>query len=170
MRLRPYTTLRKHEVLNFAAISFLISEAGSMVQVDPSTKFSDLRPVRSGPQLYNVLGFGLFLYGDRDFDVETESVVRTLCFCLLYIPVFALRSYRVVPTDDGWHYLGRVPVAGAARLLSVAAVVALVGGSAFIGVNAYLNSPGQVAARKLAEADRLVSVGRVGDAVVLFAD
>jgi hypothetical protein len=141
-----------------------------MVQVDPSAKFSDLRPVRSRPPLYHFCGFGLYLYGDRDFDMETQSFVRTLCFCLLCIPVVALRSYRVTPTDEGWRYLGRVPVSGAARLLSLGSAVVLLGFGGTIGVTAYLKSPSQVASRQLAEADRLAALGRMGDAVVLFAD
>ena len=38
-----------------------------MVQVDASSKFSDLRPIRSDPPLYHLCGFGLYLYGERDF-------------------------------------------------------------------------------------------------------
>ena len=89
-----------------------------MVQVDPSAKFADLKPVKSPPRLHHLLGFGLYLYGDRDFDMDTQSFVRTLCFCLFYIPVVAFRAYRVAPTDDGWRYLGVVPLSPSARWLS----------------------------------------------------
>jgi hypothetical protein len=59
------------------------TEVNAMVQVDPSAKFPDLRPIRSDPPQYHLFGCGLYLYGDRDFDVETQSFVRTHCFCLL---------------------------------------------------------------------------------------
>jgi hypothetical protein len=147
-----------------------MSEAGSMVQVDASAKFADLRPVKRRPRLYHLLGFGLYLYGDRDFDMDTQSFVRTLCFCLLYIPVVAFRSFRVTPTDEGWRYLGVVPLSRSARSLSLASAIVLLAGGGFIGVNAYWNSPHRVAERKLAEADRLLALGRVRDAVLLLAD
>ena len=68
-----------------------------MVVADPSTRFSDLHPMKSDPPLYHIWGFGLYLCGERDFDPETASFVRTLCFCLLYFPIYALR----VPGDAG---------------------------------------------------------------------
>jgi hypothetical protein len=150
--------------------TFLTLEAGSMVQADPCAKFADLRPMKSPPRLYHFFGFGLYLHGDRDFDMETQSFVRTLCLCVLYIPVLALRSYRVAPSVDGWSYLGVTPVSRSARLLSLASAALLLGGAGFIGARAYLNSPIRVATRKLAEVDRLFAIGKVRDAVVVLAD
>ncbi len=141
-----------------------------MVQVDPSAKFSDLRPINSVPALFHFFGFGLYLYGERDFDLETESFVRTLCFCVMYIPIFALRAYRVVPTDDGWHYLGRVPVSDSARLLGAFLSVSILVGCGYLGVNAYFNSPGYLASQKMAEANRLAAAGHIGEAAKLLAD
>src|SRR5262245_47312139 len=113
-----------------------------MVQVNPAAKFADLRPVRSGPPLFHLFGFGLYLYGERDFDEETGSFIRTLCFCLMYIPVLAWRAYRVAPLDDGWTCLGRVPVSGPARASSLIGAIAVMGGGAYLGAESYVNSPG----------------------------
>ena len=111
-----------------------------MVSAQMSAKFPDLKRVARRPRLPHLLGFGLYLYGDRDFDMETQSFVRTLYFCLLYIPVLALRSYRVTPTDDGWSYLGTVPVSGTVRLYSLVWAAVLLGGGGLAGVNAYWNA------------------------------
>jgi hypothetical protein len=147
-----------------------ILEAGSMVQADPSAKFADLRGMKAPPRLYHFFGFGLYLYGDRDLDLETQSFVRTLCLCVLYIPVLAIRSYRVAPSDDGWSYLGVTEVSRSARLLSLASTVALLGGGGFIGAHAYFNAPSRVATRKLAEVDRFLALGQVREAAAILAD
>jgi hypothetical protein len=141
-----------------------------MVHVDPSTKFPDLRPAGSGPPLYHLLGFGLYLYGERDCDEETESFVRTLCFCVLYIPVLAWRAYRVAPLDDGWVSLGRVPVSRPAGVFSLVGLIALLGGGGYLAADAYLNSPGVVVARKMAAAERLAAGGSVGEAARLLGE
>src|SRR5262249_19686046 len=144
-------------------------ESHAMVQVDPSTKFPDLQPMRSDPPQYHLFGFGLYLYGDRDFDVETQSFVRTLCFCVLYLPLIPLRAYRAAPALDGWHYLGRVPVSGPARIWSAVVCVALLATGGALGAHAYRNAPGRVAARQIEEAERLAAIGQVGDAAKLLA-
>jgi hypothetical protein len=139
-----------------------------MVQPDAFTKFPDLRPVKSPPPLHHLWGFGLYLYGERDFDLETVSFVRTLCFCLLYIPVLPLRAYRVTPTDDGWNYLGRVPVSTPARLFGSLISLSLLGGGTYLGLEAYWNSPSVRAHRYLAEADKLEAEGQAAKAAPLL--
>ena len=140
-----------------------------MVQVDPAAKFSDLQPMRSDPPQYHIFGFGLYLYGDRDFDVETQSFVRTLCFCLLYIPIIPLRAYRAAPEIDGWRYLGRVPVSRPARAWSLALCLGVLVAGGALGVHAVWNAPWRVAARQMEEADRSLADGRVGDAAERLA-
>ena len=87
----------------------------------------------------------------------------------MYIPIFALRAYRVVPTDDGWHYLGRVPVSDSARLLGAFLSVSILVGGGYLGVNAYFNSPGYLASQKMVEANRLAAAGHIGEAAKLLA-
>ena len=139
-----------------------------MAVADPSTKFSDLVPIKADPRPYHIWGFGLYLCGERDFDLETGSFVRTLCFCLLYIPIFALRAYRVTPTEEGWSFLGRVPVATGARVFSMIATLVLLGGSGYLGFEAYWNSPEVVGSRNLAEAERLEAEGHADLAAPLL--
>jgi hypothetical protein len=118
----------------------------------------------------HLCGFGLYLYGDRDYDKETQSFVRTLCLCVMYIPILALRSYRVAPADNGWRQLGRVPVSAPARVLSLVTLIALVGGGGLFGAVAYLYSPSQIAQRRLTAADRLIAQGKIGDSAGLLAE
>src|SRR5262249_24378604 len=139
-----------------------------MMQAEPSARFPDVRPITSDPQLFHLWGFGLYLYGERDFDPPTESFVRTVCFCLLYIPIFAWRAYRVAPTDDGWKILGRVPVSPASRVLSALASLTVLGGSGYLAFMAYWNSPEVVASRNLAAADRLEAEGHAEQAAPLL--
>src|SRR4051812_23498202 len=108
-----------------------------MVDVDLSAKFPDLRPDRSIPPVRNILGFGLFLYGDRDYDLETESFVRTLWLCVLYFPLFALRAYRTAPGDQGWVVLGREPLSTGAKLSSLMLVLLASFGGGYSGYRAY---------------------------------
>jgi tetratricopeptide (TPR) repeat protein len=140
-----------------------------MVRVDPTAKFADPRPTLAEPPLYHLFGFGLYLYGDRDFDVETQSFVRTLCLCVLYIPLIPIRAYRAAPALDGWSYLERVPVSGGARAWSLAAWLALLGAGGALGAHAVWNAPERVAARHMEQAEQLAEGGRVGDAAGLLA-
>jgi tetratricopeptide (TPR) repeat protein len=141
-----------------------------MAQPAPATPVSDLRADCPEPPQYNFLGFGLYLFGERDPDEETGSFVRTLYLCLMYLPVLALRSYRVEPTDDGWRYLERVPVSRTARVFSLIATLGILGGLGYVSADAYWNSPEGIASRKLAEADRLATAGHVGEAARLLAE
>jgi hypothetical protein len=71
--------------------------------IDLSERFPDLRPIRSVPSLFTVNGIGLTIYGARDRDAETDSYVKTHCFCFVFLPVFSLGAYRVIaaPGADG---------------------------------------------------------------------
>ena len=138
-----------------------------MADVDLSARFPELRPTRT-PPLYNLFGCGLILYGQRDFDLETESFVQTLWLCVLYVPIIALRSYRVMREEDGWLVLGREEVSIPARAFSVLIVLLGCGGGGYFGVRAYTTSPAYVAKQKLAEAERLAAAGRFGDAAKLW--
>jgi hypothetical protein len=141
-----------------------------MAQAAPTAPISDVRPDCPEPSQPHFLGLGLYLLGERDPDEATGSFVKTLYFCLLYLPVLAWRAYRVEPTDDGWRYLARVPVSGQARVFSLIATFAILGGSGYIAADMYRNTPAAIASRKLAEADRLAAEGRIGDAAKLLSE
>jgi len=71
--------------------------------------FSDeLRPVRSTPSLTTINGFGFKLYGNSDYDPETDSYMTTHYFVALFIPLFPVARYRVIsPDGSSFSFLGK---------------------------------------------------------------
>ncbi|HEX5137223.1 MAG TPA: hypothetical protein VFY93_09635 [Planctomycetota bacterium] len=102
-----------------------------MAEIDLKEKFPDLEPGRMPAVLHRVNGIGFAMFGRRDPDRDTGTYVKTWCLSLLFVPVFALRAYRVADAQNGgWYFLGRVPlspIAKACNLLIVAGVLSLVG-------------------------------------------
>src|SRR5262245_30557578 len=75
----------------------------------------EMQPISGPPTLHTINGCGTFVYGQRDYDSQTGSYVKTLCIVVLFVPILALRAYRVVNAQSGWYFLGRVPLSGLAR-------------------------------------------------------
>lgn len=74
--------------------------------------FGAMKPIDSAPALYTLNGCGTTIYGSRDEDAATGSHIATLYFVLLFIPIFPIASYRVIPRGgNSWSFLGRVPFA-----------------------------------------------------------
>lgn len=70
--------------------------------------FPDLIPIRRVPFLFTLNGFGTSLAGRRDFHAPTGTFVTNLVVTLLWIPVFVLAAYRVIPASgNSYHFLGR---------------------------------------------------------------
>lgn len=74
------------------------------------------------PTMFTFNGFGTGVYGRRDFDAATNSYVKTLCICFLFVPVLALRAYRVIDGERGafgttssWYFIGRHRLSALAR-------------------------------------------------------
>ena len=80
-----------------------------MAEIDLNTKFPQLRPISSPPGLFRFNGFGVGIYGSRDPDAETGTYVATYCISALWVPILALRAYRVARAGEGWYFLGREP-------------------------------------------------------------
>src|SRR5579859_146821 len=78
-------------------------------------RFPDMEPITKVPSLSTVNGIGFTVYGRRDFDADTGTYVKTYVFCVLFIPLFAVRAYRVADARPGWFFLGRVPLSGLAK-------------------------------------------------------
>src|SRR3990172_12223994 len=78
-------------------------------------KFPQMRPIRSAPTLFRVNGCGLGMYGSRDPDTETGTHVKTWCICFLWVPILALRAYRVADAEQGWYFIGRERLSGLAK-------------------------------------------------------
>ena len=57
-------------------------------QIDLTQRFPELKPINRPPSLGTLNGFGLGMYGRRNFDPETGTYFKTLCFCAIFIPIF----------------------------------------------------------------------------------
>jgi hypothetical protein len=69
-----------------------------------------LKPVEQAPSLFTFNGIGFRLYGATDDDSQTRSYVSTLYFVVLYVPIFPIARYRVIPAGRGYRFLGQLPL------------------------------------------------------------
>ena len=89
-------------------------------------KFPNLRPIADPPKLILMNGFGLAVYGKRDYDQETSTYIKTRCICALFIPIFCINAYRVVDAGGRkWYFLGTEPLSAFARSWNAAMALAL---------------------------------------------
>ena len=140
------------------------------VEINLTEKFPELQPISSLPALWDIFGFGMGLYGNRDFDEETGSFVKTHYITALWVPLLALRSYRVVETNQGLLVLGRQPISTFSRLWNyvlVSCLLVIVGARVW---SSYTNSPDYIASQKLAKAGRLVESGELVEAAQLYRE
>jgi tetratricopeptide (TPR) repeat protein len=71
---------------------------------------AQMEPIAAAPPLYTLNGIGTTLYGCRDEDAQSGSHVSTLYFVFLFIPLFPIGCYRVIPRGaKAWSFLGKVP-------------------------------------------------------------
>src|SRR5260370_29599798 len=110
----------------------------AMSEINIFERFPEMEPVQKVPPLSTVNGIGLMMHGDRDEDPETGTYVKTLGFTLLFIPLLAVRSYRVATAPNGaWYFIGRVPLSRFARTwnFSLPLVLAAIGFAVFWGIH-----------------------------------
>jgi hypothetical protein len=142
-----------------------------MADIDLSQKFPDMQPLRAMPSLSQSKGFGMHLVGRRGYDEETHSYIKTLCFCLLYIPIIAVRAYRLIDNPGGgWYLLGRVPLSRGARIGNVSFIVAVLAVAGGFGWHHYTHTPDYIAAQRIEEADHLASEGKARQAAEIYRD
>ena len=68
------------------------------------------------PAMRTFNGVGTKLYGRRDLDPATGSYVATLYFVFLFVPLFPIRAYRVIPASGGgWYFQNWAPVGRRAK-------------------------------------------------------
>lgn len=142
------------------------------IPVPPSLaqKFPDLEPMGRMPVLVRVNGFGASLYGRRDHDLETGTYVATHCLSALFIPVFALRSYRVSNSSHGgWFFLGREPLSAFAKAWNLLAVCILFAGAVSAAWCWHGVSPAHAARLEMQRARELLGSGRVPAAVQSYS-
>ncbi len=142
-----------------------------MSQVDLQSKFPFMTPIKSPPPLLRFNGCGVGMYGRRDFDAETGAYISTLCLSLLFIPVLALRAYRVVRAEDGgWYFLGREALSTLAKtcnMLLVFAIAAVVGMEAY---SSHTSTPAYKASRQMSVARGLAAQGRLAQAADVYRE
>lgn len=110
------------------------------------------RAITSAPALFTLNGFGVSVYGNRDRWAD-ESYVKTLCICLLFVPVFPLVAYRVFDGDEGGYvFMAKVELSKFARAVQALVVVGILGGVGVGVVGGYLDSPARLAGIAVTEA------------------
>lgn len=72
--------------------------------------WANLKPISSAPSLGRVNGIGFAIYGKSDYEPHTSSYAATYYFTVLFVPLFPIRRYRVIPTQNGYRFLGKVPL------------------------------------------------------------
>lgn len=72
--------------------------------------WADVKPIASAPSLSTINGFGFAIYGRSDYDSTTASYAATYYFTALFVPLFPIRRYRVIPTGNGYRFLGKLPL------------------------------------------------------------
>ncbi|MFT5131444.1 MAG: hypothetical protein ACI8W8_005080, partial [Rhodothermales bacterium] len=132
------------------------------IEIDWQERFPKMTPVGSVPSLSTINGCGLSLYGGRDHDPITGTYIKTHVFVFIFIPIFALKAFRVADAETGgWYFIGREPLSGFARgwnKLLFMLLFAVIGSGVW---NGYMNSPEKVAERTLAEARSVQSAGDI---------
>lgn len=136
---------------------------------DLQQRFPNMKPVARPPSLFTINGIGVSMYGRRDFDAATNTYIKTRCFCIIFIPVFPLDSYRVADAQGrGWYFLGKEQGSGFASavrwcMLTLLAVVIASG-----MWSAHLHSAPYREKQARATAEKQIQEGRPMDAVETY--
>ena len=138
-----------------------------------SSKFPDMQPICSAPDMRTVNGIGTKLYGERDRDSETGAYISTLCFCIVFIPVYAISSYVVTDgKGGGWHFFGSVPLSQTAKDRNKVSILCFLALIMSIAAGAFFSSSGWRAYGQLKEARSQAASGdwkRAGQTYELVA-
>ncbi|WP_051974652.1 hypothetical protein [Cupriavidus necator] len=74
--------------------------------------YGDLDPIQSAPSLRTINGVGFSLYGNTDRIPSNGSYLATYYFVFLFVPVFPIARYRVIPSAGGYQFLGKGKLRG----------------------------------------------------------
>jgi hypothetical protein len=77
---------------------------------DNDRLYGDLIPISSAPSLHTINGIGTTMYGSTDHDHASGSYLSTHYFVFFAIPIFPISRYRVIPTGNGYRFLGKAPL------------------------------------------------------------
>jgi hypothetical protein len=142
-----------------------------MSEADIRTKFPSLRPITKAPGMRLINGCGTRVVGRRDMDAETQSYVTTLCFCLLFIPIFAIRAYRVVASPrGGWYFLGIEPLSVFARVWNLILGLVVITAGVSVSLTVYTSRPEYIARQQMVRAAKLTEEGQLAKAATLYGN
>lgn len=129
---------------------------GSLLVTAAKAGLAAPRPLKRAPPLFTLNGFGTHVYGSRDPRPD-GSVVKTLCICGLFIPLFPLAAYRAIPNGgDSYLFLHKEKLSGFARGVQLAAVASIALFVAIGFVSSALGSSDYRRPRELAAAEAKV--------------
>lgn len=138
-------------------------------------KFPDMEAISGPPTMFTFNGFGTGVYGRRDFDASTNSYIKTLCICFLFVPIFALRAYRVIDGEPGafgstssWYFLGRHRISAFARGWNYSVLGLAAFGMFNVWWDGHTGSPEYKAGEELKQAAVFVKEGRPDKAAGIY--
>ena len=124
--------------------------------------FPNLTPGTSAPAMFRLNGCGLALYGSRDRHEESNTYVSTYCISLVFIPIIALKAYRISDAPNGgWYFLGTEPLSTFAKTwnaLLASFIMAVIAAGVY---DAHTSSPEYRAKVNMAEAIELREEGKL---------
>src|SRR6266850_1174348 len=147
-----------------------MNEESSKIPDSLRLKFPELRPIKRTPVLYRINGIGFGLYGKRDFDEETRTYVKTYCFSLLFIPIFALGAYRVADAQRGWYFIGKQRLSSFAKSCNWGLLCLTLMFAAIMAEHAVTSSPDYRAAQELKRAGQILRAGNALRAAGIYRD
>src|ERR1041385_1251959 len=137
-----------------------MSDEQSSIPQKLREKFPHLQPVKRKPVLATVNGIGFSMFGNRDFDSETRTYVKTHCFCLIFVPLIAIGAYRVADAERGWYFLGRERLSSFAKSWNIGFLGLSLMFAAIVGEHSYKSSPEYRARQDLKDAATAMHAGR----------
>jgi len=87
---------------------------------------NDVIPIKSAPWLETMNGVGFTIYGSDEEDSSTRSYVTTYYFVFLWIPIFPIARYKVIPEGGGYRFLGKRPLRTFDKIHLLVAIALLV--------------------------------------------
>jgi hypothetical protein len=96
-------------------------------------------PLRRSPVLSTINGLGASVYGRAD-RAPDGSYIKTHFLVFVFLPVFPLAQYLVRDAEQGWYFLGKVPLSAPLRIWNRLVVLGVLAGVIAGGLQAFHGS------------------------------
>ncbi|QDU96977.1 tetratricopeptide repeat protein [Lignipirellula cremea] len=126
--------------------------------------------LKNPPLIWSLLGTGTLLYGHREENAVSSSVVKTQVLCLLFLPLFALGAWRVTRSSREWRFLSRARLSLAAKAWNAVMAVVVPAFLVLLGWVVLSNSAEATAQRHLEQAQHQVERGNLIEAAEMYRD